>query len=135
MSLTARAADLSQATVIPPARMSVPEQKAVSLLVDAVAERTRLRWTVGESAPTGAASVVIRRGSGKAEGYRIQSQGNRVEITGNDERGILFGVGGLLRALEMRRDSVLLPHDLNVETSPKYALRGHQLGYRPKTNA
>jgi hypothetical protein len=58
-----------------------------------------------------------------------------VEIVGNDERGVLFGVGGLLRALEMRRDSVTLPGTLNIQTAPKYALRGHQLGYRPKTNS
>ncbi|HMC60069.1 MAG TPA: hypothetical protein VKJ01_12820, partial [Candidatus Solibacter sp.] len=58
-----------------------------------------------------------------------------VEVVGNDERGVLFGVGGLLRALEMRRDSVTLPAALNIATAPKYALRGHQLGYRPKTNS
>ena len=58
-----------------------------------------------------------------------------VEIIGNDERGVLFGVGGLLRALEMRRDSVTLPGTLDIRTAPKYALRGHQLGYRPKTNS
>src|SRR4029453_11973533 len=49
--------------------------------------------------------------------------------------GGVLGVGGLLRALEMRRDSVTLPNPLNVTTAPKYALRGHQLGYRPKTNS
>jgi hypothetical protein len=58
-----------------------------------------------------------------------------VEIAGNDERGVLFGVGGLLRALEMRRDSVTLPGKLDIQTAPRYALRGHQLGYRPKTNS
>ncbi len=58
-----------------------------------------------------------------------------MEITGNDERGVLFGVGGLLRALEMRRDSVTLPGTLDIQTAPRYKLRGHQLGYRPKTNS
>src|SRR5205085_221071 len=67
--------------------------------------------------------------------YQLRSLDNGVEIIGNDERGVLFGVGGLLRALEMRRDSVTLPHALNVTTAPKYPLRGHQLGYRPKTNS
>ncbi len=80
-----------------------------------------------------------RAPTGKPEGYQLRSFDNHgaagVEITGNDERGVLFGVGGLLRALEMRRDSVTLPRELHVDTAPKYALRGHQLGYRPKTNA
>src|SRR5881227_3759689 len=35
----------------------------------------------------------------------------------------------------MRRDSVTLPGALNVTTAPRYSLRGHQLGYRPKTNS
>ena len=74
-----------------------------------------------------------------AEGYRLRTFDNGgapgVEITGNDERGMLFGVGGLLRALEMRRDSVTLPGTLDIQTAPRYKLRGHQLGYRPKTNS
>jgi hypothetical protein len=133
-------ADFSRATVFTPANLSGPEQKAVSLLLDAVQERTRLRWPVvtGATRP-GTPVVVVRKGTGKAEGYRLRSFDNGgapgLEITGNDERGVLFGIGGLLRALEMRRDSVTLPRDLNIETAPKYALRGHQLGYRPKTNS
>jgi hypothetical protein len=102
----------------------------------------RLPVEVG-AARSGVAAVVIRRAAAqtglKAEGYQLRSFDNHgspaVEITGNDERGVLFGIGGLLRALEMRRDSVTLPRDLHVDTAPKYALRGHQLGYRPKTNA
>jgi hypothetical protein len=134
------AADLSHATVVVPPGLSGPEQKAVALLVDAVRERSRLTWPVAAGNPKpDMPVVVIRKGSGKAEGYQLRSFDNQgapgVEITGNDERGVLFGVGGLLRALEMRRDAVILPHDLHVDTAPKYALRGHQLGYRPKTNA
>ncbi len=135
------AADFSHATVSVPANLSGPEQKAVALLVDAVAERTRLRWPVATGAPKpGSAVVTVRKtSSGKPEGYQLRSFDNGgapgVEIAGNDERGVLFGVGALLRSLEMRRDSVMLPRDLRVDTAPKYALRGHQLGYRPKTNS
>ena len=134
-------ADFSRATVSVPSALTGPEQKAVALLVDAVQERSRLRWpVVAGAARAGEPVVVVRRGAaGKAEGYQLRSFDNHgapgVEITGNDERGVLFGVGGLLRALEMRRDTVTLPHDLHIDTAPKYALRGHQLGYRPKTNA
>ena len=140
-AVTAFGADLTNATVVTPANLSGPERKAVALLVDAVRERTRLEWPVATTAPgSGKPVITIHRGQAKpAEGYQLRSFDNGgapgVEITGNDERGILFGVGGLLRALEMRRDSVVLPAPLNVTTSPKYALRGHQLGYRPKTNS
>jgi hypothetical protein len=145
-------ADLTHATVVAPAGLTGPERKAVALLVDDVRERTRIAWAVSESSPgPGKPVVMIRQaasgsvqqaGAGSklpAEGYRLRSFDNGgapgVEIIGNDERGVLFGVGGLLRALEMRRDSVTLPGTLDVQTAPKYALRGHQLGYRPKTNS
>ena len=137
------AADFTHATVVTPANLTGPERKAVGLLIDAVRERTRITWPVATAEPpAGTAAVRIgvatTRGL-KPEGYRLRSfeQGGapQVEITGNDERGVLFGIGGLLRALEMRRDSVVLPRPLDVTTAPKYALRGHQLGYRPKTNS
>ena len=35
----------------------------------------------------------------------------------------------------MSKRQVTLPGPLEVATAPKYGLRGHQLGYRPKTNA
>jgi hypothetical protein len=132
-----QAADLTHATVVTPSTLTVPERKAVSLLVDAVRDRTRITWAVSTNDPGGDQPLIrIRRSSaGPAEGYQLHSAGNRVEIAGNDERGVLFGVGGLLRALEMRRDSVTLPRALDVATAPKYKLRGHQLGYRPKTNS
>ncbi|HNY40526.1 MAG TPA: hypothetical protein PKJ41_09030 [Bryobacteraceae bacterium] len=144
MGSLCQAADYSRATVVTPAGMSGPERKAVALLVDAVRQRTRLDWTVATASPGQGKAVVIVRRAGAAsklpaEGYQLRTFDNGgapgVEITGNDERGVLFGVGGLLRALEMRRDSVTLTRELNVATAPKYALRGHQLGYRPKTNS
>jgi hypothetical protein len=134
------AADFSRATVAIPDNLTGPGHKAVALLVDAVQERSRLRWPIAPAPPKpGEPVVVIRLGSGPPEGYRLRSFDNGgapgIEVTGNDERGVLFGIGALLRTLEMRRDSITLSHDLDITTAPKYPLRGHQLGYRPKTNA
>lgn len=133
------AADLTRATVVAPASLSGPEKKAVELLIKSVEQRTRIRWTQSTTAPQGQAAISVSRASGSArlpaEGYQLRSNGNRVEVIGNDERGVLFGIGRLLRTLEMRRDSITLPRDVNITTAPKYKLRGHQLGYRPKTNA
>ncbi len=139
LTSAAAALDLTHASVVVPANMSGPERKAVSLLVDAVRERTRLTWAVGANSEPGKPVVRISRAAAAgrlpAEGYRLRSLDNGVEILGNDERGVLFGVGRLLRALEMRRDSVTLTGKLDITTAPKYSLRGHQLGYRPKTNS
>src|SRR5262249_28294215 len=41
----------------------------------------------------------------------------------------------LLRELHMTRGRISLPVPLDITTAPKYPLRGHQLGYRPKTNS
>src|SRR5207237_176505 len=38
-------------------------------------------------------------------------------------------------ALDMTRARNTVDDDLNVVSAPRYALRGHQLGYRPKTNS
>ena len=76
---------------------------------------------------------------GAAEGYQLcvrkAEKNPAVVVLGNDERGVLFGVGNLLRALQMERGSVNLRDDLDITTAPKYPLRGHQLGYRPKCNS
>jgi sugar phosphate isomerase/epimerase len=49
---------------------------------------------------------------------------------------VLFGVGHLLRSIDFSRQAATVdPERLPKATSPKYPLRGHQLGYRPKRNA
>ncbi|MCU0504104.1 MAG: glycoside hydrolase family 20 zincin-like fold domain-containing protein [Anaerolineae bacterium] len=70
-----------------------------------------------------------------AEGYRLRVDAGGVTIVGRDARGVLFGIGHLLRELRMRRTRLLLPTDLDISTAPAYPLRGHQLGYRDKTNS
>jgi len=93
-----------------------------------------------------------------AEGYRIfvLTEGRKaptVFVVGNDERGVLFGCGRLLQEMQMTRRRVQetaaggatrideprgfisLDPSLDMNTVPEYPLRGHQLGYRPKTNS
>ena len=99
-----------------------------------------MQWNIASARPPGDAPVIeIQRGQGPAEGYRLQAdrEGAKpvVLVTGNDARGVLYGVGGLLRTLEIGREHVTLPHSLNIVTAPTLPLRGHQLGYRPKTNS
>jgi len=72
------------------------------------------------------------------DGFRIATFAGRdplVVIAGADERSLLYGLGRLLRKLEIRETDVRLPAPLRFSTTPKARLRGHQLGYRPKTNA
>jgi hypothetical protein len=148
--------DLSRAVVVTPPALTGPERKAVELLVVDVARRSGIDWKVLTNWPAGNAPVVaVGRSSDSAftgpfapffkggarsrpaEGYRIRTEakGPAVLVAGNDARGVLFGVGRLLRELRTTEGRVLLPSAFQLETGPRYPLRGHQLGYRPKTNS
>src|SRR5579884_1360583 len=151
--------DLTHASVVSPPGLSKPEQKAVQMLIEEVEKRSRVRWKhvndwpdhkepmilVGQAAAV--RSLAARHGvtlpeasgQGGPEGFRIGTVGGKgapvVWVAGNDARGVLFGVGRLLRELRLQRDRVSLPADFHVATAPRTPLRGHQLGYRPKTNS
>jgi len=145
--------------VVSPKDSSGPEQKAVAMLVDEVAARAQIRWPVETSWPASdqpviavgpiksagqwagrfAAEFSSRQSPGPAEGFRIDIKTDKgapaLFVLGNDSRGILFGVGQLLRSLRMNKGSVTLPADFKMASAPRYQLRGHQLGYRPKTHS
>jgi len=136
--------DLTNAVVVRPDAFSGPERKAVEMLLEEVEERTGLRWREGNPLHD---NVVISIGSvaasapdaptppDSAESYAIRTKDDQVQITGRDARGVLFGIGRLLRELRMEHGKVSLDAPLDVSTAPAYPLRGHQLGYRPKTNS
>ena len=149
--------DLTRAVVVIPPTLSGPEKKAVSLLVEDVTRRAGVKWQVTSRWP-GEKAAVVAVGPVKAaeaftgpfaksigdasrplkpEGFHIRTEadGPAVLVAGNDPRGVLFGVGRLLRELRTTEGRVLVPAGFNVTTSPVYPLRGHQLGYRPKTNS
>ena len=81
------------------------------------------------------------RGRRPGEGYAIRTLDERpsrptVLVAGNDARGVLFGVGRLLRMLRTSgRAGSSCPGRIDRTEAPRYPLRGHQLGYRPKTNS
>jgi hypothetical protein len=156
----AKEIDLTKAVVVVPDGLSGPENKATRLLVEEVRKRSRTEWNVSLRWPTGEATVIavgparliesfprqlrdqmpaLEIGKDK-EGFTIRTAAAGagppvLAIIGNDERGVLFGIGRLLRALHLTPGRVALPEELNLTSSPKYPLRGHQLGYRPKTNS
>lgn len=148
--------DLSKATIVAPPTLTKSENKAVEMLVEEVENRTQIRLARSSTFSSGNAPVISilpesalknfakgytvpissERG---AEGYHIRIVSGRtsptVFVVGNDSRGVLFGVGHLLRELRMNKGKINLPANLSIDTTPKYSLRGHQLGYRPKTNS
>lgn len=145
--------NLSDAIVVIPADQSPLEKQAVRVLIEEVEKRTQIRWqTTAKEPDTGAAiyvgkqasladfSIPMPRGLDTTpEGFRLLAErdGNREQliVAGNDDRGVLFGVGRLLREMRMKPQQITAPDDLNVKAAPQYPIRGHQLGYRPKTNS
>ena len=147
--------DLSAAVLVLAPGMSGPELKASEMLLDEVEKRSWIRWVISTKLPSngdkgvvlGQTKEIIRSfpaltnrlkagDNHKPEGYQILTlETGLVIVAGNDARGVLFGAGRLLRLMDYSREKVSLPNSVNLSTSPKYPLRGHQLGYRAKTNS
>lgn len=150
--------DLNHCTVIIPTSPSKREVTAADMVVDEILKRCGVTWTKGNNASAGTvkiylgtrsnwhglgsavASVSAKAAKLPAESYAIAT-GNEggsswIAVCGSDERGLIFGAGRMLRLLRLTRRAV--SGDLkvmNLTSSPHYAVRGHQLGFRPKTNA
>lgn len=149
--------DLTRSVVIVPPQLTSPERKAVAMLVEEVAARSQVRWRItetwpkesgpviavgpaaalGEFAGRFAATLSAETHANRPDGFRIRTEpgAQAVFVIGDDERGVLFGVGRLLRELRIGRGHIQLASSFSCTTAPRVSLRGHQLGYRPKTNS
>ena len=130
--------DLTKAVVVAPATLTRHEKQAVKLLTEEVTKRSWVRWEVVETRPaTGPAILIVPASTPnpKPEGFAIVVKDGTVTVLGQDARGTLFGVGRLLRELRIERERVTIPTDFAADTFPRKIVRGHQLGYRPKTNS
>ncbi len=146
--------DLSQSKIICLETKDKVVKKSVQVLQQEIQKRTSLllpvqnKWPkdsrniifVGQESdlkklPQKYAETIQRMPAIAKDGYKIYTDGNTVIVLGADPRGTLFGVGKLLRTLELRNKNILLTGSLQISSTPKYPIRGHQLGYRPKTNA
>ena len=162
-ALPARGADvdLSQATVVINVNgVSSSQEAAAEILVEEIEKRTGILLQTSTNWPTedrtaivlttkkteiiGGKEVPHRTGTdlpeAQPEGFRLfvdqeTDAGNVVWILGADPRGVLYGVGCLLRHLVWSQNVASIPADLEIATSPAYPIRGHQLGYRAKSNS
>ncbi|MBI2432711.1 MAG: hypothetical protein HYV26_07570 [Candidatus Hydrogenedentes bacterium] len=137
--------DLCDAVVVVEGRrVPEPVQVAATVLVEEVAKRTGCEITQAKRLPVEGTAIALdlqQKGDAglEAEGYRISvDRGDKlttIRITGADPRGVLFGVGHLLRRLDWREGAAQLPPDIQTVSAPMYAIRGHQLGYRARANS
>jgi len=150
--------DLSKSTILVSSSIKDPVRKtATDILVEEIGKRTSLK--LGQSESWQGKSVIalalssdkelkevalpVREGNispeFKEEGFRMvheKKEGKDILwIIGADARGILFGIGQLLRTAEMHDGKIILPQNIDLASSPEYPIRGHQFGYRNTANS
>jgi hypothetical protein len=159
-SLFAQGVNLNDAVVlVRPGTLPNAEKTAAIVLREELEKRTGIRlgtathWPPGKpvialtSTPDVSAwgrPIPVREGEGlpekRPEGYRLFVEAKKgaapvVWVLGADARGTLYGVGQLLRRVDWARGRVSVAASMDIATSPAYAIRGHQLGYRAQANS
>lgn len=150
--------DLSEAIILISPQLTSPIQEtAGTILVEEIENRsgillelgsdwesdTRIVLALATDTSLFGKAVPSREGSDvperKDEGYRIfhesSNGGNSLWVIGADARGILYGIGKLLRTAHLTEGKIDLGTDIDFSKSPQYALRGHQFGYRNTANS
>src|SRR5882762_6468110 len=150
--------DLSQAKIVVLNPQQRTAAKAAAMLRDEVEKRTRIALAIVAAIPAAGEEPLILIGTAqdldehsfsapadnrvpaKADAYALwidssRSKGPAICAAGHDGRATVFAVGRLLRLLDMGRDKLQLDSATKLATAPQYPLRGHQFGFRPKTNA
>ena len=156
MTALASPVDLSRAEIVVLDPKSKIQSNSADMLGDEIEKRTRIGLDVVTEMPAKEqAAIVIGVGQKitknyplpaglempvKADGYAVWIDTARrgaatICLAGVDERGALFAAGGLLRLLDMGRDTLSIESETRIATAPDIALRGHQQAYRPKTNS
>ena len=149
--------DLAGAVVVTrPGQLPAAEAVASRVLVEEVARRSGITWKMASEWPGGDGPVIaltVAEGpspwmaqaggsqpAAKPESFAISvlagaGQRTVVVVRGRDGRGVLFGVGRLLRSLELGQGKTRLGAGFGVSESPDVPIRGHQIGYRARANS
>jgi hypothetical protein len=125
----------SAATILVADNASPRVRLAARMLSEEAGKRAGVRWSIGgPNTPGPKIELALGKVLGQ-ESFENSVRGTDLRLTGEDERGVFYAVGHLLRHLEMSRGTVQLAANYAVRTAPQTRLRGHQLGYRPKPNS
>jgi hypothetical protein len=147
------AVDLRQAVVlVRPGELPAAEKAAAAVLVEEMERRSGVRLNQASVWPAQAPVIAVSSApivpgwnrelppaNPRGEGFRLwvdqTGPAPVVWILGADPRGALYGAGRLLRELDWAKGKLALPAGLDVTSSPKASIRGHQLGYRNTANS
>src|SRR5690242_10058520 len=97
-TFSALALDLTRAVIITEGD-SPRIHKAAVMLSEEVEKRTGVQWPIAKQRPAAGESFILlhEKKTDPAEGFTMRAEKDSVSIDGNDERGVMFGVGRLLR--------------------------------------
>lgn len=150
--------DLSKATILVSKEIKKPMYETVgNVLAEEIEKRTKIEFVKSNDWGSNTTIALVlqsetdvfgekvpgRKSTDKThikkEGYRIvhkkNGKKNILWIIGADARGILYGIGKLLRIAEMESGQIKITNELDILSEPEYALRGHQFGYRNTANS
>ncbi len=147
--------DLSNALIWTDTQKKVSLQKPATVLKEEIEKRTGITlFTVGKP-EEGQTIIYLVSSEGEAkmpkqvrdfvtkmpqpgeEGFKLITlkELSAVIISGKDARAVLYGVGKFLREAVMKKGVLTISDNLSLSSAPAYPIRGHQLGYRAKTNS
>ena len=140
---TAEKTNLEHVSIVINGNEYADYQKLVAEVLTAeVHKRTGFTWNFAQEATKQEHTILLTIDESlsiKPEGYhlKIVKSGDRflIEISSSDKRGLLYGAGKFLRMLEWETGIAHVPDEVELVSSPEYALRGHQFGYRNTANS
>src|SRR5260221_9312471 len=133
--------DFSSAVIVTAKQPGPVERKAVQVLKEEIEKRTGVILPLVAAWPADGTPAIavgtfdhVRDFAGpfaaaiesaappKPEGFTLslEHQSHAVLVCGSDERGVLYGVGRLLRKMELRAKSTRIPAGLRIVTAPKF---------------
>lgn len=147
--------DLSNAAIWMEQNKKHPLDGPTNVLRDEVLKRSGISLTSTEKPIEGQTVIFIVTSDGESkipkyiresvtkiaqpgeEGYKLVTikDQSAVIIAGKNARALLFGVGKFLREATLKNNEFTIKENLAISSTPAYPIRGHQLGYRAKTNS
>ncbi len=126
-------------------RNNSSESVAAQVLMEEIEKRTGFRWEI-VTKPEGHRNVIYLSSDNRFAGIKLNPEGYNLKIirkragvnvfiSGSGGRGVLFGVGKLLRMVEWGKGNLSFPQNTDITSSPAYPMRGHQIGYRATANS
>ncbi|MBN1352696.1 hypothetical protein JXJ21_25130 [candidate division KSB1 bacterium] len=150
---------IKRAVIVAEYRLGKSELNAIKLFQSEIENRTGLNFELSSIMPEETVPVIyiaqtkdilkdssghfskllLRDATEKPEGYQLwideeSRAATTIHAIGNDDRGVVYALGGLLRAFNYENSGLRIDRNLRVITAPAYPIRGVQLAYRSLPN-